>query len=112
MSIHLRVSSVIKIITQEQSPTLTQHIDQEVHHHSQRCFISVALIFVTLELFKKFQFLFAGPKPETVADFWRMVWEHRSATIVMLTNIRERKEVKPINIVYSLPFEYRFGAGT
>ncbi|XP_047013479.1 protein tyrosine phosphatase receptor type Eb isoform X2 [Ictalurus punctatus] len=35
-----------------------------------------------------------GPKPETVADFWRMVWEHRSATIVMLTNIRERKEEK------------------
>ncbi|KAK3563244.1 hypothetical protein QTP86_019356 [Hemibagrus guttatus] len=35
-----------------------------------------------------------GPKPETVADFWRMVWEHKSATIVMLTNIRERKEEK------------------
>ncbi|XP_026889018.2 protein tyrosine phosphatase receptor type Eb [Electrophorus electricus] len=35
-----------------------------------------------------------GPKPETVADFWRMVWEQKSATIVMLTNIRERKEEK------------------
>ncbi|KAI5610761.1 protein tyrosine phosphatase, receptor type, E, b isoform X1 [Silurus asotus] len=35
-----------------------------------------------------------GPKPETVADFWRMVWEHKCATIVMLTNIRERKEEK------------------
>ncbi|MCI4382911.1 hypothetical protein PGIGA_G00020200 [Pangasianodon gigas] len=35
-----------------------------------------------------------GPKPETVADFWRMVWEHKSATIVMLTNLRERKEEK------------------
>uniref|UniRef100_A0AAR2LF44 Receptor-type tyrosine-protein phosphatase epsilon n=1 Tax=Pygocentrus nattereri TaxID=42514 RepID=A0AAR2LF44_PYGNA len=38
--------------------------------------------------------LFAGPKPETVADFWRMVWEQKSATIVMLTNTRERKEEK------------------
>ncbi|XP_026119279.1 receptor-type tyrosine-protein phosphatase epsilon isoform X1 [Carassius auratus] len=35
-----------------------------------------------------------GPKPETVGDFWRMVWEHKSATIVMLTNTRERKEEK------------------
>ncbi|XP_053365745.1 protein tyrosine phosphatase receptor type Eb isoform X1 [Clarias gariepinus] len=35
-----------------------------------------------------------GPKPETVADFWRMVWEHKTATIVMLTNVRERKEDK------------------
>uniref|UniRef100_A0A8C1I958 Receptor-type tyrosine-protein phosphatase epsilon n=1 Tax=Cyprinus carpio TaxID=7962 RepID=A0A8C1I958_CYPCA len=35
-----------------------------------------------------------GPKPETVGDFWRMVWEQKSATIVMLTNTRERKEEK------------------
>ncbi|KAF5890933.1 receptor-type tyrosine-protein phosphatase epsilon-like, partial [Clarias magur] len=35
-----------------------------------------------------------GPKQETVADFWRMVWEHKTATIVMLTNVRERKEEK------------------
>uniref|UniRef100_A0A672LU97 Receptor-type tyrosine-protein phosphatase epsilon n=1 Tax=Sinocyclocheilus grahami TaxID=75366 RepID=A0A672LU97_SINGR len=33
-------------------------------------------------------------KPETVGDFWRMVWEQKSATIVMLTNTRERKEEK------------------
>ncbi|XP_064173171.1 receptor-type tyrosine-protein phosphatase epsilon-like isoform X3 [Anguilla rostrata] len=35
-----------------------------------------------------------GPKPETVADFWRMIWEQKTATIVMLTNIKERKEDK------------------
>lgn len=35
-----------------------------------------------------------GPKQETVNDFWRMVWEQRSATIVMLTNLKERKEEK------------------
>ncbi|KAM7329493.1 hypothetical protein ACRRTK_011106 [Alexandromys fortis] len=35
-----------------------------------------------------------GPKQETVNDFWRMVWEQKSATIVMLTNLKERKEEK------------------
>ncbi|XP_017556782.1 receptor-type tyrosine-protein phosphatase epsilon isoform X2 [Pygocentrus nattereri] len=35
-----------------------------------------------------------GPKQETVADFWRMIWEQKSATIVMLTNLKERKEDK------------------
>ncbi|EPY84872.1 receptor-type tyrosine-protein phosphatase epsilon isoform 1 [Camelus ferus] len=36
----------------------------------------------------------AGPKQETVNDFWRMIWEQKSATIVMLTNLKERKEEK------------------
>nr|DBA14996.1 TPA: hypothetical protein GDO54_004263 [Pyxicephalus adspersus] len=35
-----------------------------------------------------------GPKQDTVNDFWRMVWEQKSATIVMLTNLKERKEDK------------------
>lgn len=34
-----------------------------------------------------------GPKEDTVADFWRMVWEQKVATVVMLTNLKERKEV-------------------
>uniref|UniRef100_A0A3P9DRI0 Receptor-type tyrosine-protein phosphatase epsilon n=1 Tax=Maylandia zebra TaxID=106582 RepID=A0A3P9DRI0_9CICH len=36
----------------------------------------------------------SSPKPETVADFWRMIWEQKTTTIVMLTNLKERKEEK------------------
>ncbi|CAL1577606.1 unnamed protein product [Knipowitschia caucasica] len=35
-----------------------------------------------------------GPKLETLADFWRMIWEQKTSTIVMLTNLKERKEEK------------------
>uniref|UniRef100_A0A8C7ZHW7 Receptor-type tyrosine-protein phosphatase epsilon n=1 Tax=Oryzias sinensis TaxID=183150 RepID=A0A8C7ZHW7_9TELE len=39
-------------------------------------------------------FVILGPKEDTVADFWRMVWEQKVATVVMLTNLKERKEDK------------------
>ena len=34
-----------------------------------------------------------GPLPETVGDFWRMAWEQRSSTIVMMTKLEERTRV-------------------
>ena len=34
-----------------------------------------------------------GPVPPTFDDFWRMVWEQQSSTIVMLTNLQERHKV-------------------
>ncbi|XP_051285122.1 receptor-type tyrosine-protein phosphatase F isoform X6 [Dicentrarchus labrax] len=35
-----------------------------------------------------------GPLPETLSDFWRMVWEQRSTTIVMMTRLEEKSRVK------------------
>jgi len=39
-------------------------------------------------------FQWTGPVPASVPDFWRMVWEQGSATIVMLTNLEERGRVR------------------
>ncbi|KAJ6224858.1 hypothetical protein RDWZM_003403 [Blomia tropicalis] len=35
-----------------------------------------------------------GPLPETFSDFWRMVWEQRSTSIVMMTKLEERTRIK------------------
>ncbi|XP_019410385.1 PREDICTED: receptor-type tyrosine-protein phosphatase delta isoform X7 [Crocodylus porosus] len=35
-----------------------------------------------------------GSLPETFGDFWRMMWEQRGATVVMMTKLEERSRVK------------------
>ncbi|XP_034712541.1 receptor-type tyrosine-protein phosphatase S-like isoform X44 [Etheostoma cragini] len=35
-----------------------------------------------------------GSLPETFGEFWRMIWEQRSAVIVMMTKLEERSRVK------------------
>ncbi|XP_078025220.1 protein tyrosine phosphatase receptor type Fa isoform X5 [Epinephelus lanceolatus] len=35
-----------------------------------------------------------GPLLETLSDFWRMVWEQRTSTIIMMTRLEERSRVK------------------
>uniref|UniRef100_A0A8C6PLD9 Receptor-type tyrosine-protein phosphatase F n=1 Tax=Nothobranchius furzeri TaxID=105023 RepID=A0A8C6PLD9_NOTFU len=35
-----------------------------------------------------------GPLPETLCDFWRMVWEQRTCTIVMMTHLEEKSRIK------------------
>ncbi|XP_040534330.1 receptor-type tyrosine-protein phosphatase F isoform X20 [Gallus gallus] len=42
-----------------------------------------------------------GPLPETLSDFWRMVWEQRTATIVMMTRLEEKSRVQCALPLYS-----------
>ncbi|KAJ8406356.1 hypothetical protein AAFF_G00305870 [Aldrovandia affinis] len=43
-----------------------------------------------------------GPLPETFSDFWRMVWEQRGNTIVMMTRLEEKSRVKLELATYSV----------
>ncbi|MEQ2195925.1 hypothetical protein XENOCAPTIV_020503 [Xenoophorus captivus] len=35
-----------------------------------------------------------GPLAETFGDFWRMVWEQRTASVVMMTRLEEKSRIK------------------
>ena len=35
-----------------------------------------------------------GPKQNTLVDFWRLIWQERPPTIVMVTNLKEGNKKK------------------
>lgn len=35
-----------------------------------------------------------GPMPNTIGDFWRMIWEHKLTAVIMLTKVNESGKVK------------------
>ena len=36
----------------------------------------------------------SGPLPKTLVDFWRLVWQEKPPTIVMITNLEEAGKIK------------------
>lgn len=48
-----------------------------------------------------------GPLAHTVEDFWRMVWEWKSHTIVMLTEVQEREQVSRLGQGLSVCWVYK-----
>ena len=40
-----------------------------------------------------------GPKENTIDDFWRMIWEKRLETVVMLVKVTEARKVGKSNIL-------------
>lgn len=41
-----------------------------------------------------------GPLAETFGDFWRMVWEQRAASVVMMTRLEEKSRVRNLSFTH------------
>ena len=39
-------------------------------------------------------YIHTGPLSKTVVDYWRMIWQEKVQTIVMVANLKEDKKIK------------------
>ena len=53
-----------------------------------------SLFFCSMETVNPLMYFPVGPLSNTVVDFWRLVWQLRPPSIVMVTNLKEGSRVK------------------
>ena len=61
---------------------ITLHLEEFIH--TNLCDMTVNL----------YTYYTTGPLPKTVVDFWRLVWQERPPSIVMITNLEEGGKIK------------------
>nr|VZI20846.1 unnamed protein product [Spirometra erinaceieuropaei] len=74
-------------------PLVGETVKQSEGSQSQRMSPSHANE-ASANLLNSFLLILQGPLPNTIADFWRMVWEQRSSIIVAMTRLEERTRIK------------------
>ena len=45
--------------------------------------------------------MLSGPRPNTVADHWKMIWQEHVTLIVMLTNLMEGTKARTCSISFN-----------
>lgn len=97
------VDSVDCFVSQKKrNATLNQWVNKNVHLHMH--YISLFQGYRMRRAYIATQ----GPLPATFDDFWRMVWEQNTHTIVMLTQLVERGRVSSrvscVHAIISVPY--------
>ena len=65
------------------------HRDTSIRMHTLhlKVYIQYAVLFMITCIY--ILEMFSGPKPSTIEDLWRMIWQYNISHIVMLTGIYE-----------------------
>ena len=79
--------------------TLDQHFSPQLHLNVCPSLISTRILQATRSISWIFYCLFvAGPQPQTIIDFWRMVWEQNCTIVVMITKTIEKGRVSQTSL--------------
>lgn len=92
-------------------PTFLKNIlviyDISTHTHIFNAYGSAYSISIIVNIYENFTFMLCGtffsmwlgPKPKTIRDFWKMIWQEKVCDIVCLTNLKEGTKVKNIKTI-------------